>query len=161
MTTDALHHHIRQSMRGDFPAHPSFETAVSDWPHPLRGVRPEGLPYSGWELVEHIRLSQDDLLHYSENEDYTPDTWPDDYWPETPEPPSPAAWARSCDAVIADRETLLSLMDDMGPFETVPSHDTHTLLRSALIVMSHNAYHIGQIVTVRRLLNCWPPADTG
>lgn len=157
---DALRQHIRKSLTGDFPAHASFQDAVADWPHDQRGIRPEGLPYSGWELIEHIRLAQADLLRYSQNDDYVPDTWPDAYWPDAIAPPSRNAWHTSCETVVSDRETLLALLDESDPFEPVPTHDTHTLLRSALIVLDHNAYHVGQLVAVRRLLGCWPPADT-
>ncbi len=121
---DALRQHIRKSLTGDFPAHASFQDAVADWPHDRRGVRPEGLPYSGWELVEHIRLAQADLLRYSQNDDYAPDTWPDAYWPDAPEPPSRNAWHTSCETVVADRETLLALLDESDPFEPVPTMPT-------------------------------------
>ncbi|MES3630710.1 MAG: DinB family protein [Longimonas sp.] len=156
----ALNDHLRKSLRGDFPAHASFEDATARWPRDLRGVRPDDLPYSGWELVEHVRLAQDDLLRYCTDEDYAPGEWPADYWPDAPAPPSPAAWTRSCESVVADREALLGFLDDTDPFETVPTHDTHTMARSVLIAISHTAYHIGQLVVVRRLLGCWPPEDT-
>ena len=158
---DALRQHLRKSLTGEFPAHASFQDAVADWPADLRGIRPNGLPYSGRELVEHIRRAQADLLRYSQEPDYAPDTWPDAYWPDAPAPPSYNAWHTSCETVLADREALLDRLDESDPFEVVPAHDTHTLLRSALIVLDHNAYHIGQLVTVRRLLDCWPPANTG
>jgi uncharacterized damage-inducible protein DinB len=160
-TPSALREHVLNLLTVR-QAHCTFEDAVAQMPPDRRGDRPENLPYSVWELVEHLRRAQRDILVYCRDPDYEPQDWPDDYWPDAAAPPSDDAWHNSCAQVQADREALCDFLRDRDVhslYETVPSSDEHTLLRELLLVADHNAYHIGQIVTVRRQLGCWPPAE--
>jgi uncharacterized damage-inducible protein DinB len=140
-------------------AHCTFEDAVAHMPEDRRGDRPEDLPYSVWELADHIRRAQRDILEYCQTADYETPDWPDDYWPDTAAPPDEAAWNDCLSQVRSDREELCDLVTDetIDLYDTVPSSDEHTYLREAMLVADHNAYHVGQIVTVRRQLGLWPP----
>lgn len=139
-------------------AHASFEQAVDNLPVHLRGVRPSGLPHSPWELVEHIRITQRDILDFSAGEEYRELEWPADYWPAVPEPPSPGAWTQSIAEVREDREALQRLVRDAAvDLEAVTRHGTsQTYLRELLVVVDHTAYHVGQLVLVRQALGAWP-----
>jgi uncharacterized damage-inducible protein DinB len=153
---DALRDHLIRLL--EWPdAHPSFDDVVSDIPAEHRGTRPAGLPYSCWELVEHLRLCQEDILDFCRDPDYAERTFPDDYWPGTPEPPSPDAWEASLVAFRADREALKRLATDstLDLFAPIPHGTGQTYLRELLLVADHNAYHVGQIIVVRRLLGIW------
>ena len=138
-------------------AHGTFEDAVEGLPPDLRGTRPEDLPYSVWELVEHIRIAQFDILDFCRNPDYEPPDWPAAYWPDDPAPPSDEAWTSSVQQVIDDRDALCTLVrdDSTDLFATIPHGDGQTILREAMLVADHTAYHVGQIVAVRRCLNVW------
>jgi hypothetical protein len=140
-------------------AHISFEDAVRDMPVELRGVRPAGLPHSAWELVEHIRIAQRDILDFCGAATYDEKQWPGDYWPPSPEPPNDAAWEQSLNAIRDDGARLQALTRDVAiDLSGVVPHGTNqTYLREILLVLDHNAYHVGQLVIVRRLLDTWPP----
>ncbi len=135
-------------------AHTGFNAAVADIAPEVRGTRPAGLPHSAWELLEHMRLAQRDILEFCQDGIYLDRAWPADYWPSTPEPPSPEAWDESVEAVRRDREELQRLVADPGVdlFDTVPHGTKQTYLREILVVADHNAYHVGQLMVVRRLL---------
>lgn len=139
-------------------AHVSFDAAVKNLPAELRGRRPADTPHSVWELVEHIRLAQIDLLAFMQNPKYTAPKWPDDYWPPTPAPPSDAAWTRSLSAVRRDARALKRFTEttkrDLAA--KIPWGDGQTFLRTILVAMDHTSYHVGQIVTARILLGAWP-----
>jgi uncharacterized damage-inducible protein DinB len=124
----------------------------------MQGKRPAGLPYSPWQLLEHLRRAQYDILEFCRNTAYVELTWPDDYWPETVAPPSPTAWAESVAAFQRDREALQQLCGnpDFDLFATIPHGTGQTYLREILLVADHNAYHVGELVVVRRLLGAWP-----
>ena len=141
-------------------AHCTFADAVAHMPRARRGERPGGLPYSAWELVEHIRRAQRDILDYCRNPDYEAHEWPHDYWPDAPAPSTPTAWDGSVAQVHEDRDALCGLVTDasIDLHDTVPSSDEHTYLREAMLVADHTAYHVGQIVAVRRELGLWPPS---
>jgi uncharacterized damage-inducible protein DinB len=139
-------------------AHASFEDAVKDVPADLRGTRPEGLPYSAWELLEHLRIAQRDILDFSADPNYKEDkTWPGDYWPPSPAPPSDAAWEESIREFIADRKAMQKLAADTSvDLDAKIRHGSgQTRLRELVLTIDHNAYHIGQLVLVRRLLGIW------
>ena len=138
-------------------AHATFDAAVSDVPAEARGRRPEYLPYSAWQLVEHLRITQRDILDFCVNPDYQEMTWPDDYWPSSAEPPSAAAWDESVRAYKEDRQALQRLAADTGvDLEArIPHGDGQTYLRELVLVVDHTAYHVGQLVLVRRLLGLW------
>lgn len=144
-------------------AHCTFETAVANVPPVHRGTRPENVPYSVWELVEHIRRAQHDILVYCQELNYQMPDWPDDFWPEESAPSGSEAWSDSISQVQADRDAMCKLVrdDTVNLHDTVPSSDEHTYLREALLVADHTAYHVGQIVTVRRQLGLWPPSEEG
>jgi uncharacterized damage-inducible protein DinB len=140
-------------------AHVGFETAVADLPAHMRGTRPPGAPHSIWELVEHIRMAQYDILDFCINEEYQEKTWPDDYWPPSPAPSSDAAWENSLAAVRADLVALKELAADSSVdlAARIPHGKSkkQTYLRELLLVADHTAYHVGQIVFVRQLLGIW------
>jgi uncharacterized damage-inducible protein DinB len=138
-------------------AHATFDDAVADIPAEARGRRPEHLPYSAWQLVEHLRITQRDILDFCINPDYQEMKWPDDYWPSSPEPPSAAAWDESVRAYGEDREALQKLAADTSvDLEArIPHGDGQTYLREIVLVIDHAAYHVGQLVLVRRLLGLW------
>jgi DinB superfamily len=141
-------------------AHADFESAVADMPASLRGVTPPGLPYSPWRLLEHIRLAQADILAFCTHPDYREGKWPDDYWPPSAAPPTEEAWAASIAAYRRDLAQLRNLINDEGcdPFAKVPVGNGQTFLREFLLVADHTAYHVGQLVAVRRLLGAWSVA---
>lgn len=154
-----LRSELKQLLNGG-QAHATFEDAVKDFPAKLRDVVPEGLPYSAWQIVEHIRLAQRDILEFSDNADgsYKPMKWPDDYWPAKPEPPSEAAWEESIRQVHADRcafEKLLQKASDADLVEPFAWGHGQTLLREALLIADHSAYHTGELIVLRRLLGAW------
>lgn len=156
-----LHDHLRRLLTWQ-DAHVGFDDAVAAFPAALRGVRPEKLPYSAWALVEHLRFTQRDLLDFCTRPDYTAPAWPDAYWPDDAAPPSDDAWDAAVDAFRADRRALVALLDDeaFDLFARIPHGDGQTYLRSLLLAADHNAYHVGQLVLVRRLLGVWPPEET-
>lgn len=140
-------------------AHADFEAAVADLAPKLRGVAPPGLPYSPWQLVEHLRLTQADILEFCRNIDYVEQQWPDDYWPQSAAPPDAQAWDASIAAFRRDRAALQQLIKDpdCDLFAKVPAGTGQTFLREFLLVADHTAYHVGQLVAVRRLLGAWEP----
>ncbi|HET7234672.1 MAG TPA: DinB family protein [Longimicrobium sp.] len=152
----ALREHLGKLL-GWRDAHADFDAAVEGLDAELRGVRPQGLPHSPWELLEHLRLTQADILEFCRSRDYGEKRWPQDYWPASPTPPGPGAWDRSADEFRADREALQSLATDPGVdlFAEIPWGDGQTYLRELLLVADHNAYHVGQLVLVRRALGAW------
>lgn len=156
--TGDLKAHVLELLRGGH-AHVTFDDAVADLPAALRGKRPEHLPYSPWELVEHIRITQRDILDYSiakDAEGYQELPWPKGYWPKTSTPPNAKAWDESLAAVKAGNEEMQHLVKDHDLFAKLPAaKEGHTLLREALLLADHNAYHIGELVAVRRLLGAW------
>ena len=138
-------------------AHADFDKAVKDFPAALRGRRVHGLPHSAWEILEHLRLAQHDILDFSRNPKYRELAWPDDYWPPTPAPPDEKAWDRSVAAFKRDRKTLQKMTVDPGVNlgRKIPHGDGQTYLREILLVLNHNAYHVGELVQLRRLRGSW------
>lgn len=141
-------------------AHVSFEAAVAGLPAALRGVQPPGLPYSAWQLLEHLRLAQADILDFSRNADYQEREWPAGYWPARSTPPSDEAWDESVAAFLRDRAELERLARDpeLDLFAPIPHGTGQTYLRELLLAADHNAYHLADLVAVRRLLGAWPAA---
>jgi uncharacterized damage-inducible protein DinB len=139
-------------------AHVSLDRAVQDLPAQLRGHRPDGVPHSIWQQVEHIRIAQHDLLDFCRNPDYAHELrWPDDYWPKGPEPPSAKAWDDSLSAIRRDRDELKRWTADADVDLTrkIPWGSGQTYLRTVLVAADHAAYHVGQIVMIRKLLGAW------
>jgi hypothetical protein len=139
-------------------AHAGFDKIVGGLPQKLRGQVPPGLPYSPWQLLEHLRLTQRDILDFCVKPDYEESTWPDDYWPKSPSPPSARAWNESLAGFREDREELkqLALNPGVDLLATVPAGGDQTYLRELLLVADHTAYHLGELVVVRRALGAWP-----
>jgi hypothetical protein len=139
-------------------AHVNFGDAIDGLPANLRGIKPDGLPYSIWQLVEHLRLVQFDILDFCVNADYEGRTFPDDYWPKASEPPSAKAWDDSVAELRRDREALAALLDDrdLDLFAKIPHGSGQIYLREFVLVADHTAYHVGEIVAIRRLLGAWP-----
>jgi hypothetical protein len=138
-------------------AHVTFDAAVKGIPAKLRGVKAKGLPYSLWQLVEHIRLAQKDILDFCRNPNYRSGTWPDDYWPKKPAPPNSRSWQRSLAAFRRDRRAVERLAANLrlNLHAKIPHGDGQTYLREILLVADHNAFHVGEIVVVGPHLGAW------
>ena len=136
-------------------AHVTFDKAVEGLPTDLRGRRAPGLPHSPWELVEHIRIAQQDILEFCINPDYKAPKWPDDYWPSPSAQPTDAQWKQSLRDYAADREKLKQLGGNADLEKRIPHGNGQTTLREILLVVDHTAYHVGQLVLVRRALGAW------
>jgi uncharacterized damage-inducible protein DinB len=136
-------------------AHAGFDTAVADIPEQYRGQRAGA--HSVWELVEHLRLAQHDILDFSRNSNYQEMEWPKDYWPSTPAPPSSASWDESLEAFRRDREALrhMALDTSLDLTQKIPHGEGQTYLRELLLVIDHTAYHVAQLVLVRQSLGIW------
>jgi hypothetical protein len=139
-------------------AHVGFEKVVTGLSPDLRGQVPSGLPYSPWQLLEHLRLTQEDILDFCINQKYEERNWPDDYWPKSPVPPSAGAWDKSVAGYRQDRDALkqLALNPSINLMDKVPAGTDQTYLRELLLVADHTAYHLGELVVVRRALRAWP-----
>jgi hypothetical protein len=138
-------------------AHAGFDAAVADFPAKLRGVKPEGSPHSAWELLEHMRIAQWDMLEFSRDPEHVSPEWPGAYWPENPAPPSASAWDESVKAFHRDLAAMRKLISDPASdlFTPFAHGDGQTLLREALQLADHNAYHVGELIFLRRLLGAW------
>ena len=140
-------------------AHTDFETAIKDFPAEFHGKVPDGLPYSAWQLLEHMRIAQRDILNFSAppTGGYHPLKWPDAYWPESPEPPSAQAWEQTIAAIRKDREHFEALLQkpEADLFKPFRWGNGQNLLREALLIADHNAYHLGEFIVLRRLLGAW------
>ena len=141
-------------------AHAKFDDVVKNFPELLRGTAPQGMPYSAWQLLEHIRIAQDDILRFCKNSDgsYKEMKWPDDYWPEGPAPTSASAWTDSIKNYHKDLDEFIELVGDTKTdlFKPFPWGDGQTLFHEAMLLVDHASYHLGEIVAVRRILKSWP-----
>jgi uncharacterized damage-inducible protein DinB len=156
MADDALRTHLARVLDwGD--AHATFDDAVANLPQDRQGRVPQGLPYSPWQLLEHLRITQRDILDFC-RPGYREKKWPDDYWPADATPPSADAWERSVAQYHEDREALKALATDPATdlLATVPDGDGQTYLREILLAADHAAYHVGELIVARRLLGIWP-----
>ena len=154
--TAALRSHVLALLEWH-DAHVTFDEVVAGLAPRLLGIQPPALPYSLWQLLEHIRLAQRDILDFCRNPAYSEPEWPAAYWPPTPAPPTPAAWDESAAAFRADRAAFAALVADptLDPYATIPHGQGQTYLREALLLADHNAFHLGQLVVIRRLLGAW------
>ena len=157
MTTDAPLREMLSRMLAWEDAHAGFESTLKDFPESARGKQPEGLPYSAWQLLEHLRITQHDILDFCVNPDYKEIEWPRDYWPSAAAPPSSSAWDDSVGKFLADRAALQKLAGDTSVdlFARIPHGSGQTFLRELILVADHTSYHVGQLVLVRRLLGNW------
>lgn len=138
-------------------AHADFDQAVAGFPKELHGAKPHGAPHSAWELLEHLRISQWDMLEFSRHPGHLSPDWPSGYWPQSPEPPDTKVWDASVRAFRRDLEAMQKLVSDPSSdlFVPFPHGEGQTLLREALQMADHNAYHIGELVFLRRQLGAW------
>jgi hypothetical protein len=153
----SLRQHLLELLKGG-SAHATFEDAVAGLPVKLRGQKPVGLPHSPWMLLEHLRLGQRDILEFSRNRKHVSPPWPQGYWPRTEAPPTPAAWNASVKKFRQDLKAIENLVANPKTdlHARIPWGDGQTILREALLAADHNAYHVAQLVDVRRLLGAWP-----
>ena len=138
-------------------AHVTLDDALNDIPFEILGERPADLPYSIWQLAEHLRIAQFDILDFSRNADYAHLKWPDDYWPKENYPASENDWQQCVDQIKADRKAFIDLLNSAANtlYEPIAHGTGQTLLREALVLADHNSYHTGQIILLRKLLNAW------
>jgi uncharacterized damage-inducible protein DinB len=154
--SDALRQHLLDLLRGR-NAHADFDTVVADFPSRMRGVKPPGAPHTAWQLLEHMRIAQSDILEFSRDAKHKSPPWPEGYWPKTEAPPSAASWNNSLRSFRADLKATAKLVADKKTdlFAQIPHGTGQTILREVLLVADHNSYHLGQLVLLRRLLGAW------
>jgi hypothetical protein len=152
----ALREHLLYLLEGG-GAHLHFDQAIAGIPAELRGKTVPHVPHSPWRLLEHMRIAQWDILEFSRNPKHVSPPFPDGYWPEGDAPPDEKAWERSIERFQAGLSAMKALVADPATdlFARIPHGEGQTILREALLVADHNAYHLGQLVVVRRMLGCW------
>jgi hypothetical protein len=155
--SDPVREQVIKLLRGG-QAHVTLDDAVKDFPAKLRGVKPEGAPYTPWQLLEHMRIAQWDILEFSRDPKHVSPQWPEGYWPETEKPGSDAAWEKSIAAIKKDTLEMEKLVKNPKTdlYAKIPHGTGQNILREALLVADHNAYHIGQLALLRRMLGSWP-----
>jgi hypothetical protein len=139
-------------------AHLSFDQAIANFPAKLRAVKPAGAAHNAWQILEHLRLAQWDILEFSRNPKYVPLEFPKGYWPPSDAPPDKTAWQKTIARFRADLKAMQDLVKNPKTdlFGAIPHGEGQTILREALLVADHNAYHLGELVVLRRLLGAWP-----
>ena len=152
----SLRDHLLYLLKGE-GAHAKFEDVVDDFPEKLRGQKVPNFPHTAWMLLEHLRIAQSDILEFSRDPKHKSPDWPSGYWPKEPAPLSASAWTNSIRIFEKDLKAMQTLVADPKSdlHAPLPWGDGQTLLREALLVADHNAYHLGQLVTLRRLLGAW------
>jgi len=152
----SLRKHLLELLEGG-QAHAKFDDAIKDLPPNLRGEKPPNFPHSPWMLLEHLRIAQRDILEFSRNPKYKSMKWPEDYWPKTEAPPTEKSWDESVKQFRKDAKVMQALVEDPKTdlFAPIKWGDGQTILREALLLADHNAYHTAQLVDVRRLLGTW------
>ncbi len=153
----SIREHVLSLLRGG-NAHTTFDDAISDLPPDARGKKVRGLPYSAWMLLEHLLIAQWDILEFSCNPKHESPEWPKGYWPQTSAPANDAEWTKSVKSFRANLKAMEQLIADPKTdlYAQIPWGQGQTVLREALLVADHNAYHIGELVLLRRLLGVWP-----
>lgn len=155
-TKAALRRHVLELLNGGH-AHAAFDRVIKNFPVNLRGKKPRGTGHSPWQILEHLRIAQWDILEFSRDPNHKSPDWPLGYWPVKPAPPDEKAWDKSVRAFRKDLRTLSALVADESAdlFAPIPHGTGQTILREALLAADHNAYHLGELVLVRRLLGAW------
>jgi len=151
MDAKMLRQQVLDLLRGE-GAHSTFDQVVADFPPDRRGARPAGVGRTAWQLLEHMRLAQRDILEFCRNPDHESPPWPAGYWPKSESPPTATAWSRSVQAFRRDRRELETMVRRGDLFEPVPDADGPPLLREIFLVAAHNSYHLGQLMLIRRAL---------
>jgi hypothetical protein len=138
-------------------AHITFDDAIEEFPRELRGKKVQDLPYSAWMLLEHMRIAQWDILEFSRSAKHESPKFPEDYWPTTAEPPNDDAWNASIKSFRSDLKAMQKLVSDPKTdlYKPFPWGDGQNVLREAMLIADHNAYHLGEFVMLRRLLGVW------
>ena len=156
MNEKSLREHLGNLLSGR-GAHVDWKASFAGIPPKIRGVRPGGMPHSLWELLEHMRIAQWDILEFSRDPKHVSPDWPEGHWPKNPEPPNAKAWDKSVKLFARDLAAMQKLVASPKTdlFARIPHGTGQTILREALLVADHNAYHLGQFVSVRRLLGAW------
>ena len=157
---EALREHLVRLLDWE-DAHANFSTVLSDWPSNLRGLKPPGGVHTAWQLLEHLRICQWDILEFSRKPDHVSPDFPSGYWPVDECPPSDAAWDASVARFREDLEGMKALLRNpaVNLFAAIAHGQGQTVLREALLVADHNSYHLGQLVALARLLGHWPRRD--
>jgi hypothetical protein len=152
----SLRKHLLELLNGGH-AHATFDAAIRDLPPALRGKRPKGTEHSPWEVLEHLRIAQWDILDFTRNPNYQHLPWPEGYWPSSAAPPDSKAWDKSVRAFRRDLKAMCDLVADPATdlYARIPHGTGQNILREALLVADHNAYHLGELVLLRRLLGAW------
>jgi DinB family protein len=153
----ALRQHLVDLLKGG-AAHVHFMDGVDGFPEAKRGAFIAELPHTGWQLLEHVRIAQWDILEFSRNPKHVSPGFPEGYWPKTPVPPDEGAWAKSVEAFQRDLQEMINLVKNPKTdlYTKIPHGSGQTILREALVLADHNAYHLGQLVDLRRALGEWP-----
>jgi hypothetical protein len=133
-------------------SHIDFDSVVRNFPPPIRGAKPEGAPHSAWELLEHMRIAQSDILEFSRNPEHKSPSWPEGYWPDTDTPSHEGAWDQSVRAFEKDAKEMEELIRTGDLFARFPHGQGQTLLREAVVLGNHNSYHLGQLVSLKKML---------
>ncbi len=136
-------------------AHATFTDAVKDIKPLVWGIKPQNIPYSIWQLVEHIRIAQWDMLQFCKDADHKSPDWPDDYWPKETEPVNGDAWNGAVNQIQSDLDEFIELIEHADLFQPLEHGSGQNILREALQIADHTAYHTGEIITIRRLLDDW------
>jgi hypothetical protein len=138
-------------------AHATLEKALEGLPAEYRGVVPDGLPYSIWQLVEHIRFCLWDILEFCKSAEHVSPSWPDGYWVKSATPASDKEWDDSLKQLHTDTNNFIELLNskDADIHKPIPWGDGQTLLREAIVIIDHNGYHTAEIILIRRLLGIW------
>jgi hypothetical protein len=138
-------------------AHLTFDDVIKDFPAKLRGVKPDGAPHTAWQLLEHMRIAVWDILEFSRDAKHVSPPWPQGYWPKTEKPPGDEAWKKSIAAIKKDLAAMQKLVENPKTdlYAKIPHGTGQNILREALLVADHNAYHIGQLLLLRRMLGAW------
>lgn len=141
-------------------AHLTLDDTLKGFPEKLRGVKPPGAPHSAWQLLEHLRIAQWDILEFSRDAKHVSPKWPEGYWPTNDKPPTDAQWKKCVSAIKKDLQTMQRLVEDPRTdlYSKIPHGTGQNILREALLIADHNAYHLGQLLLVRRLLGAWHEA---
>ena len=152
----SLRRHLVDLLNGG-NAHATFDQAVRNLPEALRGKRPRGAEHSPWQVLEHLRIAQSDILEFSRDPRHESPDWPTGYWPARPAPPDAKAWDKSARAFRRDLKAMCDLVADPKTdlHAKIPHGSGQTVLREALLVADHNAYHLGELVLLRRMLGAW------
>ena len=156
MSDQALREHLLYLLKGG-GAHLNFEQAIADLPVELQGAKVKGVSHTPWRLLEHMRICQWDILEFSRNPKHVSPDFPDGYWPDGDAPPDSESWNKSVGAFRNDLQAMIDLVADPNTdlYARIPHGDGQTTLREALLVADHNAYHLGQLVFLRRCLGAW------